>query len=113
LTRWPENGEQSESKMSSRYLKWTIGLWLLVMVMFTMSRIQQRTMMGSPVQERGADMVLTLPPGKIPSAAINSMVERWAQRDPQTARAWVEEFPEGTLRETARDNLEKLAPAQN
>ncbi len=37
--------------------------------------------------------------------ALVSIVQRWAQKDPANAAAWVAQFPDGSLRDAAVDNL--------
>jgi hypothetical protein len=48
--------------------------------------------------------------------AVVSIVERWAEKDPKGALAWVQQFPTGILRQVALDNIAKLSgisiPAQ-
>lgn len=41
--------------------------------------------------------------------AIVSIVQRWAQQQPEAAAAWVEQFPEGELKQTAMENLVMLS----
>jgi hypothetical protein len=55
--------------------------------------------------------VKELPAGRLQSDAIVSIVQRWAQQSPAAATAWVNQFPEGDLRETAKENLAKAAAA--
>ena len=42
--------------------------------------------------------------------AIVGIVQRWGQQDAVAAAAWVTQFPAGTLRETALENLAMLRP---
>ena len=49
--------------------------------------------------------VENLPTGRLLDDTVVSIVQRWAQRQPEAAAAWVEQFPEGTLRVTAMENL--------
>jgi hypothetical protein len=51
-----------------------------------------------------------LAPGKPQSDAVVSVVQRWASKQPAAAAAWVAEFPAGTLRDTALQELAKLQP---
>jgi hypothetical protein len=55
--------------------------------------------------------VKELPAGRLQSDAIVSIVQRWAQQSPADAEAWVNQFPEGDLRETAKECLAKAAAA--
>lgn len=41
--------------------------------------------------------------------AIVSVVQRWAQQQPEAAAAWVEQFPEGELKQSAMENLVMLS----
>jgi len=50
-----------------------------------------------------------LPPGRSLDDTVISIVQRWAQREPEAAMAWVEQFPVGPLRETAVENLLALS----
>lgn len=49
--------------------------------------------------------VETLPPGRLLDDTVVSIVQRWAQQQPEAAAAWVEQFPEGELKVAATDNL--------
>lgn len=49
--------------------------------------------------------VESLPPGRLLDDTVVSIVQRWAQRQPEAAAAWVEQFPEGPLRAAAVENL--------
>jgi hypothetical protein len=42
-----------------------------------------------------------LPPGRLQEDAVISIVQRWAQQQPEVAIAWVEQFPETPLRTLA------------
>jgi len=55
----------------------------------------------------------SLPPGKPQSDALVGVVQRWAPREPAAAAAWVAEFPAGTLRDTALQELARLQPKQD
>lgn len=46
-----------------------------------------------------------LPPGRLLDDTVISIVQRWAQKNPAAATAWVEQFPAGSLRDTAMENL--------
>ncbi len=50
----------------------------------------------------------SLPAGKPQDDAVMGIVQRWAQRQPAEAGAWVAQFPEGKLREAAAAELTKL-----
>lgn len=52
--------------------------------------------------------VKSIPPGKAQDDAVVGIVQRWAQKEPENAAAWVAQFPEGRLRDTALDNLIRL-----
>ena len=49
--------------------------------------------------------VESLPSGRLLDDTVVSLVQRWAQQQPEMAAAWVERFPEGELREAAVENL--------
>ena len=51
-----------------------------------------------------------LPAGRLQSDTIVSIVQRWAQQSPADAEAWVNQFPNGDLRDAARENLNAAAP---
>jgi hypothetical protein len=53
--------------------------------------------------------VKELPSGRLQSDTIVSIVQRWAQQSPADAEAWVNQFPEGAIRDAATENLK--APA--
>lgn len=46
-----------------------------------------------------------LPAGRLQNDAVVSIIQRWAQQQPETAAAWVEQFPNGPLRDAAEENL--------
>jgi hypothetical protein len=46
-----------------------------------------------------------LPAGQLQEGAVISIIERWAQRDPEAAAEWVAQFPASPLRATAIENL--------
>ena len=50
----------------------------------------------------------SLPSGREQDDAIVGIVQRWVQKSPEQAAAWVAAFPGGTLRETALEALVKL-----
>lgn len=56
--------------------------------------------------------VKELPAGRLQSDTIVSIVQRWAQQSPADAEAWVNQFPKGDLRNTAKENLTKAAAGQ-
>lgn len=45
--------------------------------------------------------VQALSPGRLQDNAIIAVVQRWAQKQPEAAAAWVNQFPRGLLRDTA------------
>src|ERR1043166_8061018 len=47
-------------------------------------------------------------PGKPQDDAVVGIVERWVQKQPTDAAAWVTAFPDGLLRDTAMENVVKL-----
>jgi hypothetical protein len=47
----------------------------------------------------------TLPAGRLLDDTVVSIVQRWAQSDARAAAAWVERFPESSLRAAAIENL--------
>lgn len=53
-----------------------------------------------------ADLALSL--GSSQEEAMAGIVQRWAQKEPALAAAWVLEFPEGPLQQTALENAVKL-----
>jgi hypothetical protein len=53
--------------------------------------------------------VKELPAGRLQSDTIVSIVQRWAQQSPAAAEAWVNQFPEGDLRDAANENLKSAA----
>jgi hypothetical protein len=52
--------------------------------------------------------VESLPAGREQDDAIVGIVQRWVQKSPEQAAAWVAAFPDGDLRETAVEALVKL-----
>ncbi len=52
--------------------------------------------------------VESIPGGREQDDAVVGIVQRWVQKSPEQAAAWVAAFPEGKLRETALDALVKL-----
>ncbi len=52
--------------------------------------------------------VTELAPGRVQADAVVSIVQRWAQANPQAAARWVSTFAESTMRDAALDNLAKL-----
>ena len=55
----------------------------------------------------------SLPPGKRQDDALVGIVQRWTQKEPEHAAAWVLRFPEGRLRDTALEQLVGLWAGQN
>jgi len=53
-----------------------------------------------------------IPPGEGQNSAVVSIVQRWAQQQPEQAADWVARFPEGELRETAIENLVQVWTGQ-
>ena len=49
--------------------------------------------------------VQELPAGRLQEDTVVSIIERWAQQQPEAVAAWVAEFPRGSLRDAAVDNL--------
>lgn len=49
--------------------------------------------------------VENLPAGRLLDNTVVSIVQRWAQQQPEAAAAWVAEFPAGELKVAATDNL--------
>lgn len=49
--------------------------------------------------------------GRTQSNAVIEIVQRWAQHEPESAAAWVKQFPEGDLKQTAMENLADLGIA--
>lgn len=61
--------------------------------------------------ESAATLVATeLLPGRVQADAAMGVAERWVQVQPEAALTWVQNFPEGPLRETALENLAALWP---
>ena len=46
-----------------------------------------------------------LPAGRLQADTIISIVQRWAQQSPADATDWVNQFPDGDLRDTALECL--------
>jgi hypothetical protein len=44
-------------------------------------------------------------PGPAQERAVAAIVQRWAQQDPAAVRAWIEEFPDGSLKDNALGHL--------
>lgn len=55
----------------------------------------------------------SLRPGRNQDDAVVGIVQRWVQKKPDEAAAWVAQFPEGNLRATAMQELVKLWADQN
>lgn len=57
-----------------------------------------------------ATMILReLPAGRLQADTIISIVQRWAQQSPADAADWVNQFPDGDLRDTAMECLAQAA----
>jgi hypothetical protein len=52
--------------------------------------------------------VSQLPPGRLMDDTVISIVQRWTQTDPVGAGKWIEQFPEGPLKQTAMENFTQL-----
>jgi hypothetical protein len=52
-------------------------------------------------------------PGQWRDDAVIGIVQRWAVKDYDSAFAWVSQFPEGSLRETALANLSRISERQH
>lgn len=48
-----------------------------------------------------------LPSGRLQADTVVSIVQRWNQQSPADAAAWVDEFPDGELRDAAIEQLAK------
>ncbi len=56
-----------------------------------------------------AEMAIkSLPAGRPLDDALVGIVQRWVQKEPESALAWVNRFPEGALREVALENISRL-----
>jgi hypothetical protein len=53
--------------------------------------------------------IKSLSPGAAQENTVIAILQRWAQTDPPAAKAWVNQFPEGPLRQTATKTLDELA----
>lgn len=61
---------------------------------------------------KGATLaVKELPAGRLQADAVVSIVQRWVQQSPAVAADWVQQFPDGDLRDAAIENLGKHATA--
>jgi hypothetical protein len=56
-------------------------------------------------------VVKELPAGRLQADTIVAIVQRWSQQSPADAEAWVSQFPEGDLRDAARECLANFLPA--
>ncbi|HEU6448262.1 MAG TPA: hypothetical protein VFV23_07490 [Verrucomicrobiae bacterium] len=64
------------------------------------------TVLGNSNPAAAADLaVQELPPGKAQQDAIALIIQHWAQQNPTAAENWVEQTPQGFLREVAEQNL--------
>jgi hypothetical protein len=52
--------------------------------------------------------VTELPAGNLQNDTVVGIVQRWTQLDPDAAGRWVNEFPEGRIKETALKNISAL-----
>jgi hypothetical protein len=52
-------------------------------------------------------------PGRAQDDAVIGIVQRWVQRQPRLAAAWVQQFPAGELRQLALETVVKLWPEKN
>jgi hypothetical protein len=55
-----------------------------------------------------AHVVSGLEPGNVQDEAAMAALHQWALKDTSAALRWAEEFPEGTLRERALDEISNL-----
>jgi hypothetical protein len=46
-----------------------------------------------------------LPPGRLQDDAVARIAQRWSQRQPEIAAAWVEQFPRGELKRAAVESV--------
>ncbi|MCD6049164.1 MAG: hypothetical protein K0Q55_567 [Verrucomicrobia bacterium] len=79
--------------------------------------VKDRTMVavisawGDTDPAAAAEMAISsLPAGRPLDDALVGIVQRWAQKEPENALAWVNRFPEGALREVALENISRLRP---
>jgi hypothetical protein len=49
--------------------------------------------------------------GRLQADAVVAIAQRWVQTDPEGAKAWVEQFPEGPLKEAAKASIEAILSA--
>jgi hypothetical protein len=64
--------------------------------------------------QAAAELAATqLEPGSDQDRAAVSIVQQWAQSDPEAAAAWVAQFPEGALRTSAAENLATIWAVQD
>jgi len=49
--------------------------------------------------------VKNMAPGEIQTEAVMSIIHRWAMQDWEGARAWVDQFPEGAVRQRAQEEV--------
>jgi hypothetical protein len=47
-------------------------------------------------------------PGPAQERAVASIVQRWAQQDPDGAKAWVATFPDGPMKQNALEHIERI-----
>jgi hypothetical protein len=58
-------------------------------------------------------VVSEIPAGWIQTEAAISVVQQWGQRDMAGAKAWVDSFPDGSVRDRAENELAGIAAYQN
>jgi hypothetical protein len=54
------------------------------------------------------EAVQRITPGRQQDDAVTGIVQRWVQQDPETSAAWVAQFPDGDLKQTAMENVIRL-----
>ncbi len=54
--------------------------------------------------------IQSITPNRTQDDALIGIVQRWVQQEPEATLAWVSQFPEGPLRDTALENVHKLRP---
>lgn len=67
---------------------------------------------GQNPQAAAEIAVNDLPAGRLQNDTVMAIVERWAQSQPEAAAAWVGQFPEGELKQTATGYLAMLSRNQ-
>ncbi|MCD6052789.1 MAG: hypothetical protein K0Q55_4211 [Verrucomicrobia bacterium] len=56
--------------------------------------------------------VQSITPNRTQDDALIGIVQRWVQQEPEATLAWVSQFPEGPLRDTALENVHKRRPQE-